>query len=117
MLPKGSIEPGETPQVAALRETFEETGVSGLIVARAGPTLAFRPAARHLAVELLPGGDDGGDALAGGTRKVLVCLPEDAAERITFQNARDLLKNAIEKFPPPPRQNRFGRQRVAACAL
>ena len=47
-LPAGFIEAGETPQVAALRETFEEAGVSGLIVARAGSPLRFESAGRSL---------------------------------------------------------------------
>jgi 8-oxo-dGTP pyrophosphatase MutT (NUDIX family) len=32
-LPKGHIEPGETPEDAALRETREETGISGTLLA------------------------------------------------------------------------------------
>jgi len=102
LLPKGSIEPGETPQVAALRETIEETGVSGLIVCRAGPTLRFESAGRHLAVEYFLV-EMTAEMPSPEGREKCWCLPEDAAERITFQNARDLLKNAIEKIPPPPR--------------
>lgn len=36
VLPKGHIEPGETPEVAAAREVEEEAGVHATIVARAG---------------------------------------------------------------------------------
>jgi 8-oxo-dGTP pyrophosphatase MutT (NUDIX family) len=32
VLPKGHIDPGETPQIAALRELKEEAGVTGAIV-------------------------------------------------------------------------------------
>ena len=35
-LPKGHVEPGETPEQAALREVFEETGLVGRIVAPLG---------------------------------------------------------------------------------
>jgi 8-oxo-dGTP pyrophosphatase MutT (NUDIX family) len=35
-LPKGHIEPGETPEAAAIREVFEETGITGTILARLG---------------------------------------------------------------------------------
>lgn len=35
-LPKGHIEAGETPEVAAVREIREETGISGAIVAPLG---------------------------------------------------------------------------------
>jgi 8-oxo-dGTP pyrophosphatase MutT (NUDIX family) len=34
VLPKGHIDPGETPQIAALRELVEEAGVLGSIVER-----------------------------------------------------------------------------------
>ena len=36
VLPKGHIEPGETPEDAAVREVEEEAGVRAAIVARAG---------------------------------------------------------------------------------
>jgi ADP-ribose pyrophosphatase YjhB (NUDIX family) len=35
-LPKGHIEAGETPEAAAIREVFEETGITGSIVASLG---------------------------------------------------------------------------------
>lgn len=35
-LPKGHLEAGETPEQAAVREVFEETGIHGLIVASLG---------------------------------------------------------------------------------
>jgi 8-oxo-dGTP pyrophosphatase MutT (NUDIX family) len=36
VLPKGHIEPGETPEEAAVREVHEEAGVRAAVVARAG---------------------------------------------------------------------------------
>jgi 8-oxo-dGTP pyrophosphatase MutT (NUDIX family) len=36
VLPKGHIEPGETPEAAAVREVQEEAGVCADVVARAG---------------------------------------------------------------------------------
>lgn len=103
VFPKGSIEAGETPQVAALRETFEEAGVSGLIVGRAGPTLGFESGGRHLAVEYFLVEMTAEMPSPEGREKCWY-LPEDAADRITFQNARDLLKSAVEKIPPPLRR-------------
>lgn len=103
VLPKGSIEPGETPQVAALRETFEEAGVSGLIVDRAGPTLRFESGGRHLAVEYFLV-EMTAEMPSPERREKCWCLPEEATERITFQNTRDLLTNALAKIPPAPRQ-------------
>jgi 8-oxo-dGTP pyrophosphatase MutT (NUDIX family) len=36
VLPKGHIEPGETPEEAAVREVQEEAGVRAAVIARAG---------------------------------------------------------------------------------
>jgi 8-oxo-dGTP pyrophosphatase MutT (NUDIX family) len=35
-LPKGNLDPGETPDETALREVFEETGVQGTLVEKLG---------------------------------------------------------------------------------
>ncbi|MGH8888429.1 MAG: NUDIX hydrolase [Acidothermaceae bacterium] len=35
-LPKGHVEPGETPEIAAVREIAEETGIEGRVVAPLG---------------------------------------------------------------------------------
>jgi 8-oxo-dGTP pyrophosphatase MutT (NUDIX family) len=39
VLPKGHIEPGETPEAAAVREVQEEAGVRAAVVARAGESM------------------------------------------------------------------------------
>ena len=39
VLPKGHIEPGETPEAAAVREVEEEAGVRAAVVARAGESV------------------------------------------------------------------------------
>src|SRR5206468_3568604 len=41
IFPKGHIEPGESPEVAALRETSEEAGVDGELLGQAGQPLEF----------------------------------------------------------------------------
>ncbi len=35
-LPKGHVEPGESPETAAVREVAEETGITGRVVGRLG---------------------------------------------------------------------------------
>jgi 8-oxo-dGTP pyrophosphatase MutT (NUDIX family) len=102
VFPKGGIEAGETPQVAALRETFEEAGVSGLIVARAGSPLRFESAGRSLVVDYFLVEMTAEMASPEGREKCW-CLPEDAAELVTFQNTRDLLKGALARIPPSSR--------------
>lgn len=41
-LPKGIIDPGETPQETAAKETFEEAGVEGDVVSHALDTFTYR---------------------------------------------------------------------------
>ena len=41
-LPKGHVEPGESPEAAALRELVEETGLAGTVIGLAGVRTALR---------------------------------------------------------------------------
>jgi ADP-ribose pyrophosphatase YjhB (NUDIX family) len=41
-LPKGHVEPGESPEAAALRELVEETGLDGTVIGLAGVRTALR---------------------------------------------------------------------------
>ncbi|PYR00200.1 MAG: hypothetical protein DMF97_10035 [Acidobacteria bacterium] len=51
IFPKGHIEPGETAEAAALRETQEETGVQGALVAPVGEPLEFQSGAELVRVQ------------------------------------------------------------------
>jgi ADP-ribose pyrophosphatase YjhB (NUDIX family) len=97
VFPKGHVEAGESAQVAALRETFEEAGVSGLCVGRAGPTLKFRSGGDDVAVEYFLV-EMTAEMPSPEGREKCWCLPEVADGRLVFQNARDLLKGALEKL-------------------
>jgi len=41
-LPKGNVEPGESPEAAAVRELLEETGLEGTVIGLAGVRTALR---------------------------------------------------------------------------
>jgi 8-oxo-dGTP pyrophosphatase MutT (NUDIX family) len=92
VLPKGHVEPGETPEAAAIREVEEEAGVVAALE-------------RHLEDVRLPGGP--GDrrvrffllryerAQPAGEGRRIAWLPLDAAAlRLTFEDARRVLRAA-----------------------
>lgn len=110
MLPKGHIEPGETPEAAALRETREETGYANLrVLANLGTlhsafTLDGERVERdetYFLMELLddtpvaPGGPDDRPHDRAAFR--LLWLPAaSAAERLTFEPARTFARRAAQ---------------------
>lgn len=92
VLPKGHIEPGETPQQAALREVREETGAEGEVVAfvgtsefagRDGPARAAYYLVRF--VRSAPPLED---------REVRWCSYQEARRLLTFADTRDILGQA-----------------------
>ena len=90
VFPKGHIEPGETLVQTALREAHEEAGVRGTIVNRAG-SLSFELGADSVRVHyFLVSTDDKGHPEAG--RQLLWCSYEEALEKLTFVDMRELLK-------------------------
>lgn len=90
VLPKGSIERGELPVDAALREVREEAGVRGKVVAPAGIARYVR--ATHVArVEYFLIAYRGEDADAGESRRVAWLSIDDAAAKISHTSARRVL--------------------------
>lgn len=99
--PKGHLEQGETPDVAALREVCEETGLAHLVL---GPRLQtidwyFRARGRlihkfcHFFLIESPTGDTVPQREEGITACCWVPLPE-ALQRISYDNAREVLRLA-----------------------
>ena len=96
VFPKGHINPGEAPRIAALREAFEEAGVAGVITGPAGPTLTFRSGDEMVAVDYyivrltaeMPSPE---------RREKVWLLPEEAEQRLVFENARQLLRRAVKE--------------------
>jgi 8-oxo-dGTP pyrophosphatase MutT (NUDIX family) len=96
VFPKGHIEPGESSEAAAVRELREEAGINGEIVEPLG-ILQFQSGSEYVRVQYYlcrfrKQIDD------GEGRERQWCLPEDAREFISFEDARDLLAKAVEKL-------------------
>jgi 8-oxo-dGTP pyrophosphatase MutT (NUDIX family) len=97
IFPKGHVEDGETAEQTALRETQEEAGVLGRILAPLG-ALEFESAGRPLhveyfLVELL------GDAEWSERRLFAWGTYDETRARIEFENARQLLARAKAALP------------------
>ena len=97
IFPKGHIEPGEAPRITALREAFEEAGVTGLVTGSAGPTMTFRSGDDTVAVDYFVLRLTAEMPSPEGRDKVWL-LPEEAEQRLAFANARQLLRTAAARF-------------------
>ena len=111
-LPKGHVEDEESAQDAALREVSEETGLGSLSVVARLPTIDWQFRDGHVRVHkvchffLMESG--AGEAVPQLTEGISACdwLPlEEALERITYDNAREVLREAgrrILRAEPDP---------------
>ena len=102
-LPKGCLEPGESPEQAARREVEEETGLSARIVAPLGSvSYAYREGddevckrVHFFLMEHLGGDPEGRD---GELDQILWCEPAAAVERLSFETEREVLVRARERL-------------------
>ena len=91
IFPKGHIEKGETPEAAALRETKEEAGVVGKLIAPAGEIeYGFLGAKARVEYFLVQFKREAGPPEDG--RQRTWCKLEDALARLNYKNIRKLLR-------------------------
>ncbi|TAK36813.1 MAG: NUDIX hydrolase [Chloroflexota bacterium] len=101
VMPKGHVEPGETPEEAALREVEEETGLRARILARVGETsyaftLPLQPVLRYKTVHWFLMEAEGGAFCPESTfGEGAVVSPEQAVEMLTFEKDRGMLRRAL----------------------
>ncbi len=106
--PKGHVEPGETGEEAALRECREETGLDRLEIAggvattdwyfRLGGAVVHKYCDYYLLIA-----DPGEEAVPQRTEGIRECIwlsPAEAVERVTYENARQVLRRALKDLRP-----------------
>lgn len=102
-LPKGHIEPGETPEQAALREVAEETSLTGLRVLAQLPTIDWHFRDRgvhvhkycHFFLMESPDGEPRPEMEEGISACVWLPLKR-ALGTLTYENARGVLQAAAD---------------------
>ena len=91
VLPKGHIEPGETPEACAVREVREESGCLATIVAPLG-RIVFGPVRTRVYLMRFEREVDAGEG-----RELFWGSAEEAGRLLTFGDTRALLARAHER--------------------
>jgi len=96
IFPKGHLEPGESHSAAALREAFEEAGVTGIALGLVGAT-TFRSGDEQVAVEyslvrMVT------ETASPEAREKIWLSPVDALKALAFEDAQGLLRTAMAEL-------------------
>jgi ATP adenylyltransferase len=98
VLPKGHIEAGESAATAAVREVAEEMGLATRIVDWLSDYRFTYKKARHVGYFLLHVESHLPDFAAHDGTDTFFLPPDDALARLTFDNDRALVRQAIERY-------------------
>jgi 8-oxo-dGTP pyrophosphatase MutT (NUDIX family) len=93
VFPKGHIDPGETAEQTALRETYEEAGVEGELVAPVGAPLEFQSGQETVSVQYFLIRAQSECASPERRDKQWLSIDE-ALTTLAFESARDKLREA-----------------------
>ena len=98
VLPKGHIEPGESEAETALRETYEEAGVTGELIGPVGQPLEFDNGREFVRVQYFLIRAVAESPHTDGRAKQW--LPFEAAvNAVRFEETRQLLREALASIP------------------
>jgi 8-oxo-dGTP pyrophosphatase MutT (NUDIX family) len=97
IFPKGHIEPGETAEAAALRETREEAGVAGEVLGAVGDPLEFQSGRELVRVQYFLIRPTAETASIEGREKRWFAFA-DAQRTLAFESARRLLDEISDHF-------------------
>lgn len=92
VLPKGHIEPSETPEVTAVREVQEEAGVRAAVVAQAGESEYAMDGKNVRTIFFLMRYE--GEASRHEDRQCAWCRYQDALRMLHFDDTRRILTRA-----------------------
>lgn len=108
--PKGLVEEGESPEMAAMRETAEETGIKAEVIGRLGETRYTyhhpRKGRIHKTVSFYLLAAKGG-TLTPQTTEIAAAewvSPDEAARRADYEGYVELVRRAQERIADQPRQ-------------
>ena len=99
VIPKGHIDPGQTPANAAAAEAWEEAGLTGDLDPAPLGDFEYEKLARsyRVTVYLLPDPAEASDYPEAGERTRAWLAPEEAAARVREPGLRDLIRLAAAR--------------------
>ena len=100
VLPKGHVEPGESPEQAAVREVAEEAGVRAQVVAPLGDLKLLVGGERQVIRFFLMSAVDDGSEREG--RRLGWLGHEEALSRLTYPESRNLIDQASRMLTGMP---------------